>query len=114
MDYSGGHVFLNVFKMSGSFLRSEREKELKKKPKKQTKKNNTKHGIQGRETDLKTARSFWKEDEEISLTCCITSPTSEEEVNDKSILKAEFPELKARRQTGNMVNFAHGLNYHWY
>jgi len=34
MDYSGGHVFLNVFKMSGSFLRSKREKELKTKTKK--------------------------------------------------------------------------------
>lgn len=26
MDYSGGHAFLNVFKMSGSFLRSRRIK----------------------------------------------------------------------------------------
>lgn len=109
MDYSGGHVFLNVFKMSGSFLRSKREKELKTKTK-QKKKN----GIQGREIDPKTARSFWKEDEERSLTCCITSPTPEEEVSNKSILKAEFPKLKARRQTGNMVDFARGLNYRGY
>lgn len=70
--------------------------------------------FKGEKKDPKTARSFWKEDEENSLTCCITSPTPEEEVNDKSILKAEFPELKARRQTGNVVNFTHGLNYHWY
>lgn len=66
MDYSGGHVFLNVFKMSGSFLRSKRG-----------------GGVQfkGREMYPKSVRAFWKGDEESPLSCCTASPIPAQEVN---------------------------------
>lgn len=50
MDYSGGHVFLNVFKMSGSFLRSKRKKK--------------KRQFERREMDPKSVRPLRKEDKQ--------------------------------------------------